>query len=126
MNTQEAYEKIRAHFANGGELAKDADGMCQYRTEVNGIIERCAVGALIPDDLYTSDMEGTVTALLREHPVIKGYLWDVDYNFLQDAQRLHDIHAKNGPFFTELLDILAVVYGLTTTGYSPFNLRSAK
>lgn len=126
MNTQEAYEKIRAHFANGGELAKDAGGTCQYRTEVNGTIEKCAVGALIPDDLYTSDMVGTVNTLLREHLVIKGYLWDVDSNFLQDAQRLHDVHAKNGRFFTELLDILATAYGLTTSGYSPFNLRSAK
>jgi len=62
MNTQETYEHIRAFFLKQGALAKveDKDGeysevACLYRSP-DGL--KCAVGCLIPDDLYDEDQPG--------------------------------------------------------------------
>lgn len=116
MDTQAAYEAIRSNFAApGAKLAKDemdyGGERCQYLTQGG---DKCAVGCLLPDDLYRPVFEGNnVQALLDEHPLLLGYFWNVDKTFLSRAQRLHDVHAKDAAKLVELLDLLALAHGLT-------------
>lgn len=51
---QEAFDTMLFHIrAQGYQRAVNEKGHCQYRA--NG--KKCAVGALIPDDRYTSDLD---------------------------------------------------------------------
>lgn len=55
MTTQEAYETIRAYFSRpDAVLARGTKGECQYRTPDGNA---CAVGCLIPDELYYMEVE---------------------------------------------------------------------
>lgn len=54
VSKQETFDAVARHLHAQGEKAVDAYGDCQYRT---GSGLRCAVGALIPDDAYSVEME---------------------------------------------------------------------
>lgn len=113
MDTQKAYENIRAHFSGfNAKLAyNESLGVCQYLTPEGN---KCAVGALIPDTMYRDGMECKGVAQLRqEFPVVDGFLWNVDTKFLEDAQKLHDSVAKDALAFVRGLDIIARLHGLT-------------
>lgn len=51
MNTQEVFDKVARHLAEQGRRAHNGGG-CMYRTVDNGVVLRCAVGALIGDEQY--------------------------------------------------------------------------
>ena len=68
MEAQEIFDKVATHlFTQGCRSApnhKDTAGVCLYRGP-NGT--SCAVGVLIPDEIYAQEMEGvTITNLLDE------------------------------------------------------------
>lgn len=68
MEAQEIFDKVATHlFTQGCRSAaypKDTMGVCLYRGP-NGT--SCAVGVLIPDELYALEMESdTITDLLEE------------------------------------------------------------
>lgn len=51
---QEAFDTMLFHIrAQGYQRAVNEKGHCQYRADG----KKCAVGALIPDDLYTRDLD---------------------------------------------------------------------
>jgi hypothetical protein len=126
MDTQQAYERIRAHFdAPGAQLARvggsggPGSGTCMYRAyAVSDSTQKCAVGALIPDEAYDSRMEGSslCESWLAKWPFIDGLLHDVDKRFLRSAQLLHDSVAADAGTFVTGLDLLAVAYGLKPPG----------
>lgn len=115
MNTQEAYEAIRDYFSRPhAVLAKGVDDFggdeCKYRNESG---DKCAVGCLIPDGIYTPAFEGTALyGLLKKSPLLKGYLWDVEPEFLANAQYAHDKLARDARAFVTTLDLLARAHGL--------------
>lgn len=53
MTEQEVFDKVATHLLTQGKKAED-DGSCKYRAP-DGC--KCAVGALIPDELYTPQMD---------------------------------------------------------------------
>lgn len=114
MTTQEAYEAIREYFSRpDAVLARDEYGDCLYRTPEGN---KCAVGCLIPDEVYTPDMEGVgIDSLLDcgERPVrpLCQTLAGVDRHFLSAAQESHD-GAEDVESFLADLDWLAQRYGL--------------
>lgn len=55
MDNQEIFDKVVTHLRKQGGPALDKKGRCKYRAG-NG--RMCAVGCLIPDNLYHKDMEG--------------------------------------------------------------------
>lgn len=66
MEAQEIFDTVATHlFKQGWRAVRgQAEGVCAYRG-VGGL--KCAVGVLIPDQLYTEMMEGlTVSGLLDE------------------------------------------------------------
>lgn len=129
--TQAAYERIRAYFTRpGAELAigepdEFGNPRCFYRKPGNG---SCAVGCLIPDELYDEGIEGaSVYALVTNNgrrnnkgrpnyrPEIAELLDGVDVPFLCSAQNAHD-GAGDVPNFLERLDEVALRYGLEVKG----------
>lgn len=100
MNHQEVFNRVWEHFAAGAppsyELRPDncgnAEGVaCLYRGPNN---ERCAIGALIPDEHYTPAIENHGPRdLLERHPETLASLNPGgvdDVNFLVLLQRCHD------------------------------------
>ena len=55
MNLQEIFNRVRDHLLTQGEISSRTGVNCAYRGE-NGM--SCAVGCLIPDELYLEAMEG--------------------------------------------------------------------
>jgi len=88
MNNQEAFDTAVSFLFKQGCVSQDSLGMCLYRTKDG---KKCAVGALIPDALYSPRIEGyTVHRLIDEYPGIYNLFIDVDYNLLRHMQSIHD------------------------------------
>ena len=87
MMKQEMYDVVCAHLAQQRcRSLRQGDEYCAYRGK-NG--RMCAVGCLIPDDLYDPSIEGEVVY----HSGIVGLLLDrigVDVNFARRMQLAHD------------------------------------
>lgn len=64
MTEQEIFDKAAAHLLEQGKRARE-NGRCCYRASVSGTVLKCAVGALIPDELYDPRLEGL--------PAIRGF-----------------------------------------------------
>jgi hypothetical protein len=115
MNTQEAYERIRAHFLTDGRYGYDrAKEVCRYLTNTGA---KCAVGCLIPDGSPLQQSKLTAIALPQSE---LGDEWervfgDTDVSFLNRAQMAHDESAMaDFPIghFIARLDSIAASAGL--------------
>jgi hypothetical protein len=88
MTRQEIFNKVADHLLTQGKPALfDEIGDCAYRGQDGSM---CAVGCLIPDELYTPEMElKSVDTLLNAEFVLPGFFYD-NYTLLSDLQRIHD------------------------------------
>ena len=102
MRVKEIFEIVKAHLIKQNSKCTDDNNSCLYRNDEG---KSCAVGALIPDHLYKSSMEGhDVGYLIGTNPQVAEYLGFVDrtrcrrvespdytrYHLLADLQYLHD------------------------------------
>lgn len=92
---------------------------CMYRCEDG---RKCAIGWSIPDEVYTSEMEGlTVDYLLPSYPALKELYPGVRIPLLKELQECHDGMQYGQDiesyFENKMLDI-ANYYGLK---YTPVN-----
>lgn len=96
MTNQEIFNKVHTHLLTQRTAAIE-DGACAYRAGSKS----CAVGALIPDSLYTPEIEGTSVSVLIEYKETYphhtlGYalkqagFTPEQYPLLRDLQRVHD------------------------------------
>lgn len=115
MTNQEAFDKVWQFFIvekNPQSFENSADNLvfgaaCAYRGQ-NG--SKCAVGCLIPDELYSPDMEDKrIFAIIELYPEIKTLFADVDGFFLAKIQEIHDHHF---PYFQINMENLAIIYDL--------------
>ena len=96
MTNQEIFDKVHTHLLTQRTAAIE-NGSCAYRAGPKS----CAVGALIPDALYTPEIEGTSVSVLIKyketyphHPL--GYALKQagfspkQYPLPRDLQRVHD------------------------------------
>lgn len=67
MNKQEIFDTVAKHLFTQGERAVNDDGLCCYRVQLGDKVLKCAVGALIPDEMYREEMDGFGAA--------KGKVW---------------------------------------------------
>ena len=105
MTQQEIFDTVLAHLRKQGKAAANIDGDCQYRG-VNGT--SCAVGCLIPDELYDPLIEGLglgviLKAIVPEYhqdqaqkllPIldrIKNHIGAEHSLLLHELQEAHDI-----------------------------------
>ena len=92
MNNQEAFDIAVLHLLNQAHGCMSSSGRGQYRGTRGG---KSALGALIPDHLYSSSMEGKNVAqlLTAGGPVfdaLRAHWNGVSPRLLNDLQDLHD------------------------------------
>lgn len=61
LSAKEIYERVSAHLLAQRAVSEDENGSCRLR----GGGRKCAIGSLIHDDLYCSDIEGVGIAYYR-------------------------------------------------------------
>lgn len=96
MNRQEIFDTALAHLRKQGKPAMNKGGVCMYRGPGGTM---CAVGALIPDDLYVFDMENrSASSVVEQWPALAQHLQVETYDdsvFLRNMQHnLHDTYAE--------------------------------
>jgi hypothetical protein len=95
MNNQEAFNLMVDHLRKQQQRSQGLnDTTCMYRGP-DGL--KCAVGALIPDELYIEDMEGSaITRILIDYrdryPALSTLFKDIDPLFLAEMQDIHDFN----------------------------------
>lgn len=90
MDRQRVFDVVAAHLLAQGHRAKEITGSCLYRAP-NG--DRCAIGVLIPDALYTPSLEGnSVEKLIVKEAISPHYgaIHAEDMSFLVTFQSIHD------------------------------------
>ena len=137
MTNQEIFDKVHTHLLTQ-RTAAIKDGACAYRAGT----QSCAVGALIPDALYTTEIEGaSIATLIHQgdtypHTAL-GYalkqagFTTEQYPLLRDLQRVHDRlmprETDESPSMARALCGLRVVaaqHGLTCPGHDLTELQS--
>lgn len=83
---QEAYDVAAAHLLKQKKIAMEI-GKCLYRA-TNG--NMCAIGCLIPDDVYKSSFETKQASTLLYDPDFRALFENPDKNFLDELQYVHD------------------------------------
>lgn len=87
MTRQEIFTKVKNHLLTQNRRAMQRL-VCRYRTD-EGL--KCAIGCLIPDNLYTAKIEFITVDFLCEG-IVEGfdYLKQFDKSFLRRLQVIHD------------------------------------
>lgn len=93
---QEAFTAVKAHLekmtVRAVDTALDGTPKCVYRVGQDPSGNRCAIGALIPDDQYTPELDSNYTGgagifILVKNDVIGT---DISVPLLSDLQKVHD------------------------------------
>ena len=88
MSPQEIFNIVVQHLISQGKRATDTSGTCQYHAP-NGT--KCAVGCLIPDNYYTTEMEGCTAYEISEY--LPKNLQD-NIELISGLQSIHDIQSN--------------------------------
>jgi hypothetical protein len=91
LTNQDAFDVAILHLLNQGHSCLSASGQARYR----GRLGKSAIGALIPDQLYVSSIEGKklhhwLAAPGSEYGALRERLGSVTPSLLDDLQDLHD------------------------------------
>ena len=91
LTNQDAFDGAMLHLINQGHSCVSASGQARYR----GPRGKSAIGALIPDELYVTSMEGRkvhhlLAARGSEYDALRERLGGVTPSLLDDLQDLHD------------------------------------
>lgn len=118
LTRQEIFDIVAKHLLQQNERAM-IDGICVYRT-TSGL--KCAIGALIPDNVYSVDMEENILgALLMKFPDILRQCNIIDTQdmrmFLQKLQSIHDDIPPRE--WADELDLFAHIFNLSTKNAIP-------
>ena len=117
MTPQEIFNTVSIHLINQKQCSRDIN-VCLYRGP-NGL--KCAVGCLIPDDMYDSKMEGkTIFTILVEFKLPSYFKENI--KLMSNLQNVHDscIEHETTDYFdmSDLKDRLFAVadyYNFNTT-----------
>lgn len=71
LSKSEIFNKVFAHLSSQKRAAKNKSGICQYRTQNGKGKNMCAVGCLIPEKNYDSNIEGNSIENIYNDP----HLW---------------------------------------------------
>lgn len=91
MTPQEIFEKVVTHLFTQGRRSLNDQGWCRYRGDKG---TSCAVGCLIPDEVYDVGMEGSNSiCLLFRYKKELPDLWQ-NSALLNELQEVHDYNAS--------------------------------
>lgn len=95
------FETVKSHLLTQKSKCMDNVGSCKYRINSPSGTLKCAIGALIPDSQYNTDMDNLELAyengycleiernrLVKE--VLYGIYGELDLGFLIQLQKIHD------------------------------------
>ena len=108
MNNQKMFDTVVTHLRNQGVPAINDNFSCMYRSP-SGL--SCAIGCLIPDDVYHKGMEGlTIENLLDKYPQVKKYI--ADNELAMALQEVHDsrVASQWEAQLSEVADAFGLVY----------------
>lgn len=124
LDRQKVFDIVKEKMLAQGKRSMFNEYDCAYRNP-DGL--KCAIGHLIPDEMYDPKMEsGSVIRLFENFPEIKEYLLNEfgnknserteisDYNdttFLLKLQQIHDYY-EEWEYFAARLDNFAIKYKL--------------
>jgi hypothetical protein len=115
MTKQEIFDTVAIHLIKQGKQSADASGACFYRSP-DGL--KCAVGCLIPDEVYRPKMEGRSISTLFKNFSELNFL-QPSVGLLNDIQRVHDNTYSEGQIWTDAVVLrlrkIAEKYNLSTT-----------
>lgn len=93
-DNQQAFDLVVKHLNKQRRRAQNENGSCRYRASDG---KKCAVGCLIPDSLYSPDIEGKgIWELIEDsgfstyYPALAEHFKNVDVKMLDDLQVMHD------------------------------------
>ena len=100
MDNQEFFDKATSGFLKQGVLSVDKTGECVYRCDDG---RRCAVGFVVPDELYRFEFEGhAIETLIAEREDVEAFFSKVTALFAVEIQRCHDsIDISRDPMETD-------------------------
>lgn len=90
---QQIFDYVYKFLYKQGKRAADKNGGCKYRTH-DGL--KCAVGCIIPDELYSPIMEGSLYTLNDRRYKVPWYI-KRNRNLLRDMQVAHDNTYASNP-----------------------------
>ena len=111
MDTQQAFEMAVKHLRKQG-CRSEQDGaiLCRYHIPENNL--KCAVGALIPYELYQESFEGRgIVDLIDTFDEINKLFENVNTKLLEDLQNVHDNYAVT--YWERKWEEISKFYGLT-------------
>lgn len=112
MNHQEIYDRVKTHLLTQNRKSKDSRmQICAYRGD-NGV--SCALGCLIPDDVYSPAMEGRGIPIVTETLRVND-----DYAVLHDALMASGL----GPETWDLLRELQMIHDSDHTSEWEWRLK---
>lgn len=127
MNKQDIFNKVAVHLFDQSKRATANDGeYCQYRGKDN---TKCAIGALIPDEMYDEKMEGgSVYVLFRRFPAMEEFFSVENTQFLRELQYVHD---NRGSWYTNemmrgALRAVGEAYEVDTSIVDTLHFRSTR
>jgi hypothetical protein len=94
MNRKEIFEKVKTHLLTQKEWSRGSRG-CMYRGP-NGL--KCAIGALITDECYNTELEGRSADAYEVVEALKCSGIEVgpgDTHFLCQLQGIHDANSPD-------------------------------
>lgn len=136
FTTQQTFDMVVEHLITQGRPSRKTDETgigCLYRYELNGKMLKCAIGALIPDDLYDVSMENVTFFGLKKGEKVAEFLLNMHPGLYEEKRisecgkammlgsHLQDIHDNARQLSDSTFDFswlklqmggLAVVYGL--------------
>lgn len=112
MNNQQAFDIMIQHLRQQGQPSKEeGSSRCLYRGP-DGL--KCAVGALIPDNIYSRHFEGLdIHDAATQYPAIRKLFEGMDYTLLGAVQFTHDTYPVDK--WEEAFRNLAQRFGLEYT-----------
>lgn len=87
LTAQEALDMVTTHLLRQGAKAISEHGKCSYRTSDG---KKCAVGALIPDEMYDPAFDTNDTGVRALRLFGKPLFADELFPLLMNLQHLHD------------------------------------
>lgn len=106
---QAIFDRVASHLIGQGDVSLLETGQCAYRGERG---RKCAVGALIPDELYETRFEGQRVWDLY-HPCGERLFALKHTSLLQSLQQVHDLGPQPEGFIPGLRQV-AAAFGLST------------
>ena len=108
MDKQEIFDKVCDHLMTQMEKSKLAPDLCAYRGK-DGL--SCAVGCLIPDEVYSEEIEECSVNDPIFEPTLKAIGVEKDVKLLHSLQVIHDSYIPT--MWRKLLKNLAEDKNLT-------------